>query len=86
MPEICRFYGIVVTMYYQDHQPPHFHARYAGAEVVVSIDDLRVIAGGLPARAMGLVVEWATERRGDLREDWARAQAGERLRPIEPLR
>jgi len=86
MPEICRFYGIVVTMYYQDHQPPHFHACYAGAEVVVSIDDLRVIAGGLPARAMGLVVEWATARRRDLRDDWARARAGERLRPIEPLR
>lgn len=51
MPEICRFYGIVVTMYDQDNRAPRFHARDAGAEVVVSIDDLRVVAGGLPARA-----------------------------------
>jgi hypothetical protein len=85
MPEICRVYGIVVTMYYQDYQPPDFHARNAGAEVVVSIDDLRVIAGGLPARAIGLVAEWATARRSDLRDEWRCARAGERLRPIEPL-
>lgn len=85
MPEISRFFGIVVTMYYLDHQPPHFHARYDGAEVVISVDDLGVIAGGLPSRAMGLVVEWAATRRSELRDDWDRARVGERLRPIEPL-
>jgi len=85
MPEISRFFGIVVTMYYLDHQPPHFHARYDGAEVVISVDDLGVIAGGLPSRAMGLVVEWAATRRAELRDDWDRDRVGERLRPIEPL-
>jgi hypothetical protein len=59
MPEISRFYGILVKMYFDDHLPPHFHAEYADYEAVVSIDMLAVIAGKLPARAMGMLVEWA---------------------------
>ena len=51
MPEISRFYGIVIKMYYNDHSPPHLHAEYGGAEMVVGIDTLPVIAGKLPPRA-----------------------------------
>ncbi len=59
MPEVSRFYGIVIRMYFADHWPPHFHAEYGEHEAVIGIDDSRVIAGSLPARAFGLVEEWA---------------------------
>ena len=58
MPEICRFYGIVIRMYYDDHNPPHFHAQYGNHQVTVAIGTLAVIAGALPPRALGLVAEW----------------------------
>jgi len=60
MPEISRFYGIVIKMYFDDHNPPHFHAEYGEHEALIEINTLALIAGNLPARAMGLVTEWAT--------------------------
>ena len=66
MPEICRFYGIVIKMYFADHAPPHFHAEYAEHEARFAIDSLAVISGRLPPRAMGLVIEWATLHQEDL--------------------
>jgi hypothetical protein len=60
MPEICRFYGIVIKMYFADHAPPHFHAEYAEHEARIAIDSLALISGKLPPRAIGLVAEWAT--------------------------
>ena len=54
MPEICRFYGIVIKMYFADHAPPHFHAEYAEYEARIAIDNSAVISGKLPPRAMGL--------------------------------
>lgn len=59
MPEICRFYGIVINIYYNDHGPAHFHARYGGNQAVFSIEGLTMLQGRLPPRAHGLVVEWA---------------------------
>lgn len=56
MPELSRFYGIVIKMYFGDHAPPHFHAEYAESEARIAIDSLAVLSGDLPARAMGLVV------------------------------
>jgi hypothetical protein len=67
MPEISRFYGIVIQMYFGDHPPPHFHARYAGQEVKIDIDALAVIEGRLPARALGLVIEWTALHQDELR-------------------
>jgi uncharacterized protein DUF4160 len=58
MPEISRFFGIVIKMYYNDHPPPHFHAEYAGDQMVVSIETLAIIGGKLAPRAVGLVMEW----------------------------
>ena len=75
--------GIGIYMYYDDHPEPHFHAAYGGREVKVRITDLSVMAGGLNARAMGLVVEWATQHQAALRENWNRA--GQRL-PLEKIR
>jgi hypothetical protein len=74
------FFGIAIFMYYDDHPEPHFHATYSGREVKVRIADFSVLAGGLNARAMGLVIEWATQHRAALRENWDRA--GRRL-PLE---
>jgi hypothetical protein len=61
MPEICRFLGIVITMYFSEHDPPHVHVRYNEYRAVMSIDDLNVLAGRLPARVRGLVEEWAEQ-------------------------
>ena len=67
MPEVSRFYGIVIRIFYDDHNPPHFHAEYGEHEVLVNINTLAVLGGGLPARALGLVTEWASLRQQDLR-------------------
>ena len=57
MPEISRFFGIVIQMYYNDHAPPHFHARYGGHKALIAIETLAVLNGHLPPRTLGLVVE-----------------------------
>ena len=85
MPEISRFYGIIIRMYFNDHNPPHFHAVYGGSEAVVDINTLAVLAGRLPPRAMGLVVEWASLHRDELLADWQRARDSEPLERIDPL-
>ncbi len=85
MPEICRFYGIVIKMYFGDHPPPHFHAEYGEHEAVLSIERLTVIGGSLPPRAMGLVNEWASLHRSELLVAWGRAEALSPTGKIDPL-
>ena len=68
MPTISEFFGILIRMYYDDHNPPHFHVFYGEYEAQVSIDTLEVIKGKLPKRALALVLEWAAEHRNELRE------------------
>lgn len=85
MPEICRFYGIAIRMYFDDHNPPHFHAEYSGHEALIDIHTLGVFSGRLPARALGLVTEWASLHQKELLSDWQKAQALEPLEKIEPL-
>lgn len=85
MPELCRFLGIVISMYYKEHAPPHFHAKYSGQRASFSINELSVIEGSLPRRVVSLVLEWAFEHRNELREDWELAQRREELKKIEPL-
>ena len=72
-------------MYYNDHSPPHFHAEYGGTEMVVGVDTLAVIAGNLPPRATGLVVEWAAQHQGDLQSAWNQARQMQPIDRIEPL-
>ncbi len=86
MPELSRFYGIVVKMYFGDHLPPHFHAEYGAQEVLLQIDTLAVIAGRLPPRATGLVMEWASLHQSELREAWEKAKNMQAPGKIEPLR
>jgi len=85
VPEISRFFGIVIKMFFDDHNPPHFHAEYAGSIALIGIRTLAVFSGRLPPRAMGLVIEWATLHQPELLADWERAQAQQDLRPIAPL-
>jgi hypothetical protein len=84
MPEICRFLGIVITMYYADHRPPHFHARYGEYEITVEIET-GLVSGRFPRRALGLILEWYTLHQGELTENWNHAQSREPLRRIAPL-
>ena len=86
MPTISVFYGIVIQMYWRDHGPPHFHALYAEHEVLVDIQELRILRGSLPRRAMALVLEWAAERRNELTEDWSLCSQLQPPKPIEPLK
>ena len=85
MPEISRFLGMVIRMYWDEHPPPHFHVEYAGEQAVVRIDTLEVVKGRLPRRAMALLAEWTLLHRPELQQNWARAERGEPLSPIEPL-
>lgn len=85
MPEISRFYGIIIRMYFDDHTPPHFHAYYSGDEAVIGIDSLAVLRGHLPARAKGLVIEWASLHQSELREAWKRAENLDSPGKIDPL-
>lgn len=85
MPCVSQFYGITIYMYYNDHAPPHFHAEYAGDEVLIEINTLRIYAGNISRRAHNLVVEWAEQSRTALLDDWQRARQGEPLLPIKPL-
>lgn len=70
MPEICRFLGIIITMYFDEHNPPHFHVRYNEYRASVDIKTLNIIAGTLPAKVRGLVEEWAEINAGELLTMW----------------
>lgn len=70
MPTVCEFYGIAICLYFRDHNPPHFHAYYAEFEAEIAIESLQVLRGRLPPRALGLVMEWAVQRRAELRRAW----------------
>jgi hypothetical protein len=85
MPELSRFFGIVIAMYYKDHTRPHFHAKYAGQTGVFSLPELRLIEGTLPKRVISLVLEWAFDHRDELLQDWDLARAKQPLLPIAPL-
>lgn len=85
MPEICRFFGIVIKMYWDDHNPPHFHAFYADKQALVDIKTLSIFAGELSPRATGLVIEWASIHKQELLDVWCQAQNKRSLTKIDPL-
>ena len=85
MPEISRFFGIVIKMFFDDHNPPHFHAEYGDDVVLIDIRNLSVFSGHLPPRVMGLVIEWATLHREEIFADWERARSRQELQKIAPL-
>ena len=85
MPEVRRYFGVVIRMFYSDLDPPHFHAAYGDDEALITIETPEVLRGMLPRRAMTLVLEWSALHRDGLRANWQRARAGQPLEPIHPL-
>lgn len=85
MPEISRFFGIIIAMFFDDHNPPHFHVRYGEHKAAIKIDDFAVLEGHLPPRALGLVMEWAEIHKTELFADWQLAKENKQPAPIAPL-
>jgi hypothetical protein len=85
MPEICRFYGIIIRFYYRDHPPRHFHAIYGEHEALIEIETGAIYEGYLPATAHDLVNRWRIQHLPELRDDWVRARRQLSLFPIAPL-
>lgn len=86
MPEISRFFGIIIAMYFDEHNPPHFHARYGSDYAAIEINSLRVVEGKFPSRALGLVIEWASMHQEELMRNWEAARQNHALSKIEPLK
>ena len=82
MPEIARFYGIVIKVFFGDHSPPHFHAIYGEYNALISIESLEIIEGDLPSRAQKLVLEWAILYQQDLLQMWNTQE----FRKLPPLK
>ncbi|MEO8210412.1 MAG: DUF4160 domain-containing protein [bacterium] len=85
MPQISRFFGIIISMYFDDHNPPHFHARYGEFESLIAINDFSILEGNLPSRALSLVIEWASINKNLLKENWTLIQNNNAPNPIKPL-
>ena len=86
LPTISMFRGIKVTINWNDHLPPHFHARYGSDEVIVSIHDIEVIDGSLPKKQLKMLLGWAAFHQEELMENWELARNKQELFPIEPMR
>ena len=85
MPEISRFFGIVIRMYFFDHAPPHFHADHGDLMAKLRIDPVGLLDGDLPPRTLALVVEWAKIHQDELMDNWRRLHEDEPPQRIAPL-
>ncbi len=85
MPEISRFFGIIISMYYNEHNPPHFHVRYGDQKALISIDNLTIFEGELSPRTLGIVIEWAAINKQELQDNWRLARDFQPLNKIKPL-
>jgi Domain of unknown function (DUF4160) len=79
MPTIAIFAGMVIQMFFEDHNPPHFHVRYQRYKALIRIADGAIIRGRLPAAKAAIVKAWALQRQAELMEDWRRAQSDGQL-------
>ena len=86
MPVISSFYGILIYMFWKEHNPPHFHAKYGEFEALVNMNDFSLMRGSLPPKALALVIEWAVIHQKELVENWERGTRDEIFNKIEPLR
>lgn len=87
MLEISNFFGIRITMYYDEHRPPHFHADYNGKKAEIDIRTCRVIVGALPSKQLKLVTAWALIHQEELMQNWNKIENAEgNLKKIEPLK
>jgi hypothetical protein len=85
MPQISYFLGVIIRMFYRDHNPPHFHASYADFEGIIDIQKNEIIGGYLPPRVLGIVTEWTALHQAELMVNWELAKMQEQLNKIEPL-
>lgn len=85
MPEISRFFGIIIRMYFDDHPPPHLHAIYGEHEAQISLNPIAVLQGSLPRRAQSMVVEWIALHQQELMDNWERLHEDQPAQKIEPL-
>jgi len=85
MPEISRFYGIIIYMFFTEHNPPHFHVKYQEYEATIDIND-GIIKGSLPRRALTLIYDWMDLHKTELLENWALLQERKPFHKIEPLK
>lgn len=85
MPEVSRFLGIIIYMYYDEHNPPHFHAAYGEYEASFSINEMKKMEGEMPPRIVGYIIEWALENKKELISNWELAREEQRLNKIKPL-
>jgi len=85
MPEVSRFFGILIRMYFDDHNPPHFHAIYAGSEAKIGIQPIIFLEGKLPRRAASMVLEWAALHQRELMQNWELLRNDQLARKIKPL-
>lgn len=85
MPQISYFLGVIIRMFYRDHNPPHFHAVYAQYEALIDIEKNEIFSGYLPPRVLGIVTEWTAIHQKELMDNWERARNQESLLSIEPL-
>lgn len=85
MPTISSFFGILIQMFWNDHAPPHFHALYGEFEVLINIQTLEIIEGKMSKRALAMILEWASEHRAELLEDWKLCEKKQRPHKIKPL-
>ena len=81
---MSRFFGIVIAMFYREHEPPHYHATYAEHRATIQIESVEV-SGTLPKRALNLVLEWHNLHKEELEENWRRARSNHPLLKIPPL-
>jgi hypothetical protein len=86
MPRVSQFFGITIYLYYSDHAPPHFHAKYQGEDAAFDIQTLALLHGGISPRARALVTEWASQHQEELLGAWNQCRRNEHPNPIEPLR
>ena len=84
MPQISSFYGIVIYMYINEHNPPHFHVVYQGYKATISIEN-GIVTGCMPRRALNLVFDWLDLHRGELMDNWKRLLNREAPLKIKPL-
>ncbi|NBV06547.1 MAG: DUF4160 domain-containing protein [Proteobacteria bacterium] len=85
MPEISRFFGIIIKMYFDDHNPPHFHAEYSGHKALICIKNSKILEGYLPPKAYSLVAEWTYINQKELLINWERLQKSRSFEKIKPL-
>ena len=86
MPTISTFYGILIQMFWGDHAPPHFHARYSEYNGIIDINTLKMLEGDLPRRALNLILDWAELHQKELLLDWELCMKKQTPNKIEPLK